>query len=138
MLVVSLIAIIKGGLFSGYMKRYASLYEDGVDGKPVAKSDASEEDVIKLAIHSIWVVLIGIAVLVVEFIFLVSALSVDIFIIPTALILTVFIGKTILIIAGKKKNKKTVKELTTDTKWNKVRRFLFLLYIIYIFILVLI
>lgn len=138
MLIVSFVSVIKGGLFSGFVKKYVELFVDGDEvGKVVPKENISDEEMIRLSLLSVWVMIIGFILLVIELIFLVCAMSIDVLIFPTLFVLTMFVGNLILAFSGKKK-KKTIKELTTDTVWYKTKRILFLLYVIYIFILILI
>lgn len=135
MLIITLVAILKGGLFKGHYSKMSELYEeDEATGKIFPKDNADDDELVEYGIYSLFIYLFSLIYNTLMFVFLINAIkNVDIYLIPSALWLTYYIGGLVLMLS--KKKKKSIKELKVDSVKNKIIRFLFLIYLIYILVL---
>ena len=135
MLVSSIVSIIKGGLHRGVINSFNENYYVGEDDKLVEKEGVDDEQRMKVIAKGCLFSLIAFLLVILQLIFLISALSVDVLIIPTVIMIFLFVYGMVKAITGKKKTNKETMELKRK---GLIRQLIFLAYIIYIFILIVI
>ena len=135
MLVASIVSIVNGGLHKGVIKSFSEVYYVGEDDKLVEKEGVNDELRMKVIVKGFSFTLIALLLVILQLIFLISALSVDVLIIPTVVMIILFVYGMVKSIVGKKK---TNKEAMEFKRKGLVKQLIFLAYVIYIFILIVI
>lgn len=135
MLVSSIVSIIKGGLHRGVIKSFNEVYHVGEDDELVEKEGVDDELRVKIALKGCGYIIFVLMLIILELVFFISALSVDVLVVPTVVMIALFVYGVVKAIVGKKKSNK---EAMTFKRKGFFRQLLFLLYVAYIFVLLVI
>ena len=135
MLIVGIVSVIKGGLRTTMMKSYNNHYYLDENDKWVEKEGLSNEQRVKIIAKGCLIIILLLILAVLQGVFLIASLSVDIFIVPSVVMLLWLVYRIVRSIVRKKR---TNKELMEHAQKGAFQRWVFLLYVVYIFILLVI